>query len=304
MITGIWNAALLFREHPFRWSERGWRKHIRKAGVTYLISLLYSVPLYLDHVILRLFSTATVLGFYSFSVRLLRVSSSVISDSFLVFFPRVASLRAANEWQGVQDRLSQNLQFILLLAVPMSAGAFLLADEFTAVFLGPSFAPAADNIRILSLYPLLRSYSLFLSNPVLMAHGYERHFLTNLLFSTAVYLLAAILGSEFAAGAGICWALILADLLLILANARTVRRLIPSVRIWDSATLFRSMLAALGFVPVLWGIRTVTSVPLFILLLGVPACALLYLGIMYWWMPAGQLRNRWHELIQWRRAGS
>ena len=129
-------------------------------------------------------------------------------------------------------------------------------------------------------------------------------FLTNLLFSTAVYLLAAILGSEFAAGAGICWALILADLLLILANARTVRRLIPSVRIWDSATLFRSMLAALGFVPVLWGIRTVTSVPLFILLLGVPACALLYLGIMYWWMPAGQLRNRWHELIQWRRTGS
>ena len=304
MVTGIWNTALLFREHPFRWRERGWRKHIPKVGVTYLISLLYSVPLYLDHVILRLFSTATMVGFYSFSVRLLRVSSSVISDSFLVFFPRVASLQAANEGQGVQERLSQNLQFILLLAVPMSAGAFLLADEFTAVFLGPSFAPAADNIRILSLYPLLRSYSLFLSNPVLMAHGYERAFLTNLLFATAVYLLAAILGSKLAAGTGICWALIIADSLLILANFRTVRRLMPSVRIWDFATLFRAMLAAIGFIPILWGIRTATTVPLFILLLGVPACALLYLGIMYWWMPAGRLRSRWHELIQWRRTES
>ncbi|MFN4316027.1 MAG: oligosaccharide flippase family protein [Chitinophagaceae bacterium] len=301
IVTLIWNVSVLFREHPFQFRNSGWRKHLRKLWVTYLISLLYSVPLYLDHVILRLLSTASIVGYYTFAIRLLRVGGSLISDSFLVFFPRVASLHAANDTEGVQERLHQNLQFVFFLAVPMSVGVFLLAGEITDLFFGPQFAAAVLNIQILSVYPLLRSFSLFLSNPVMIGHGFERSFLRSLVFSTAIYLLLATVAAWQYGGPGICAALVLSDMALVVLNYGSVNRLMPALRVMDWPLLLRAALVSALFYPTVLLIRNATDLPFFRLLWSIPACVLLYLSVMYIWMPAGTFRDRWHTMVKFAR---
>lgn len=161
MIAGIWNIAILIRQTGYSWREVQLVKHLRRVWVTYLISLLYSVPLMLDHVLLRLVSTATAVGFYSFSVRAVRVSATLVTDSFLVFFPRIVALGSQQAMDEVQQKLRLNLQFILLLALPMGMGLFLLADDIALYFFGNKFAGVGYNLRILAFFPLLKGFSLF-----------------------------------------------------------------------------------------------------------------------------------------------
>src|SRR5690606_24719802 len=82
--TTLWNLWKLYGETHFSLQGAEWKKHLGKVSVTYGISLLYSITLYIDHVLLRMVSTAAAVGFYTFSIKLLRISTSVIGDSMLV----------------------------------------------------------------------------------------------------------------------------------------------------------------------------------------------------------------------------
>lgn len=276
IIAGIWNTSVLFRNIGFSWQKVQLGRHLRKVWVTYLISLLYSVPLMLDHVLLRLVSTATAVGFYSFSVRAVRVSATLVTDSFLVFFPRIVALGSQQAHEAVQHKLRLNLQFIFLLAVPMSMGLFLLADDIALYFFGEKFAAVGYNLRLLSFYPLLKGYSLFLSNPVLIAHHQEKAFLRNLVVTTILFTTAAVLAGYYAADKGLCWVLPGIELLLILLNYISTKRLLPAMRVWDTAALLQCLLGALLFIPVLYLMRQAGLQGWWLLLLAIPACTLVY----------------------------
>lgn len=284
ILTHTVNLFQLFREQRFSLRSADWRKHLRKVGVTYLISLLYSVPLYLDHLVLRLMATASAVGYYSFSIRLVRIGTAVISDSFQVFMPRIASLHAADDNFAIQERLQQNLRLVLLLAIPLGIGIYLLAHEITAVLFGPDFSSIRLNLQVLALYPLFRAYSLFLSNPILIAMRKERVFLRNLAWSVGCYFLLAFAGAYYFADWGICWALVLADLLLVVLNASSIRRVFPFIGLMDFRTLGQALTTSLIFIPVVWCMRQLTPNSVLVLSGSVLLCfALYWLLLIYVW---------------------
>lgn len=280
MIAGIWNIAILFRETGYSWRQVQLVKHLRRVWVTYLISLLYSVPLMLDHVLLGLVSTATAVGFYSFSVRAVRVSATLVTDSFLVFFPRIVALGSQRAIDEVQQKLRVNLQFILLLALPMGMGLFLLADDIALYFFGNKFAGVGYNLRILAFFPLLKGFSLFLSNPILIAHHREINFLRNLVVSTGLFVVAALIAGYHAADTGICWSLLGAELVLIALNYRSVSRVLPQLPVTDRRTLLHGLGGVLLFIPVVLLLHSAGIDGWLFLLIAVVSCKLVYFGFL------------------------
>lgn len=280
ILTGVWNISILAIDTGFSIKGADWKKHLSKVWVTYLISLLYSIPLYIDHVILRLLSTSVAVGFYTFSIKLLRVSTAVISDSFLVFFPRISSHHAADEKQEVQTRLNQNFEVIFVLAIPLGMGIYLLADEITQVFFGSAFSSISRNLQALAFYPLLRCYSLFLSNPILIGHQKEKLFLRNLAASSIVFFMLAIAGSFYLADYGLCLALIGSDLFLVIVNYYSVRRTIPYLQLFSLRVVWQSLVAALLFVPVVYFIFEYSNDALTRLWMSVLVCVFVYFLVL------------------------
>lgn len=276
IITGVWNIVMLYRETKFSVRKANWRSHLGKVWVTYLISLFYSIPLYIDHVILRLLSTATAVGFYTFSIRLLRISTAVISDSFLVFLPRVSSHHAADERDPIRRRLHQNYQLVMMLALPMGMGIYLLAQEITQVFFGDAFSSIFRNLQVLAFFPLLRSYSLFLSNPIMIAHGQEKTFLKNLIASTIVFFMLAFAGAFYLADYGICLAMLASDLFLIILNYISIRRSLSWLSLFDGRVFFQALGASVLFVPIVWLLGENVSDALTRLWLSIVVCIPVY----------------------------
>lgn len=272
----LWNLVIVFREVRVSFYKVNWKRHLPYVWVTYLISLFYSVPLMLDNVMLRLVSTASAVGIYAFSVKIVRTGVTLLTDSFLVFFPRIVSLANANEHEQLRQKLLLNIQFVILLSIPMGMGLYLIADELTIVFFGDKFLPIADNLRLLSAYPFLKGVSLFFSNPVLIAHHHEKAFLKNLVGGSLLFVAMALILGHYYSDSGMCMAMLITELFMILANYIAVRRKLPLLPVFDWKMLGQAVLASALFIPYIYIIRQGIDSSGWRLIAGVTGCFMIY----------------------------
>jgi O-antigen/teichoic acid export membrane protein len=234
------------------------------------------VPLMLDNVLLRMVSTASAVGLYAFSAKIVRTGITLLTDSFLVFFPRIISLAKENEGEQLRQKLLLNVQFVILLSIPMGAGFYLVADELTIVFLGDKFLPVADNLRLLAVFPFLKGVSLFLSNPVLIAHHHERTFLQNLFGGSILFVASALVLGYYYSHNGVCVALVITEVFMLAVNYLAVKRKMPSLSVFDFTTLAHALSGAALFIPYIYLLKETIDSNLVKLTLGIIGCIVIY----------------------------
>jgi O-antigen/teichoic acid export membrane protein len=277
MINSLWNNYLLFREVPVSFKGIEWKRHVPRLRVTYLISLVYGITLILDNVLLRIVSTASAVGYYAFSIKIVRISTTLLSDSLLVFFPRIVSLLKDNKQRQVQLMITRNLQLLILFSVPICAGVFLLAEPLVIIFLGKQFIPATDNLKILAAFPLLKSYNLFLSKQVLISHNREKLYLNTLIVSSIVFVCSMLILSYKYADTGASFAIMITELLMLSMNYYYVRSTSGHLLVFDIRTFMHAILGASLFVPVIYLIKGIILSPLIVLILSIVSCFVIYM---------------------------
>jgi O-antigen/teichoic acid export membrane protein len=275
--NGIWNTFNLFRELPVRFKGLNWKKHIRYTLVTYSISLLYSATIMLDNVLLGLASTAAAVAFYSFTLKMVRISGLLLSDSLLVFFPKIVSLLKEEKREQMQELLLRNVQFIIFFSVPLSVGLFLLSDELVNIYLGKSFSTVAFNLKIVAAFPFLKLLSLFISKQVLIANNKEKLSMLSLLAGCiALVTLMPILSFYFASG-GACIAIMITELVILLMNCYYAKKMDAGLRIFDLTCFLKSCAGVLVFIPIIFLLKKYTGEGILFLLLSLLTCFMLYI---------------------------
>ncbi|MBC7826237.1 MAG: oligosaccharide flippase family protein [Chitinophagaceae bacterium] len=279
MLNSLWNNYLLFKEVSVSFKNTNWKRHIPKLRITYFISLVYGITLILDNVLLRIVSTASAVGYYAFSVKIVRISTTLLSDSLQVFFPRIVYFIRQNNRKKVQLMITLNLQLLILFSVPICAGVFLLAEPLVIIFLGEQFIPATGNLRILAAFPLLKSYNHFLSKQVLISHNRERLYLNGLVVTSVVFVFLMLFLSYKYADSGASYAIMLAEILLLLINYYYVRKTSTDLQVFDLRTFIHALVGASLFIPVVYLIRKLIPSPLPVLIISMGSCFFVYVII-------------------------
>lgn len=238
IVNSLWNNFLLFKEVPVSFKNIDWKKHIPRLRINYFISLIYGITLMLDNVLLRMVSTASAVGYYAFSIKMVRISITLLSDSLLVFFPRIVSYLKDNDQAKVQLLILRNAQFLLFFSVPLCAGVFLLAEPLVRIFLGNQFIPATDNLRILAAFPILKAYNHFLSKQVLTAHNREKLYLKSLFVASIFFLVLILFLGYYFADTGASYAIVFTELLMLAMNYYYVRTAFLHLQVFDIRTFF------------------------------------------------------------------
>jgi O-antigen/teichoic acid export membrane protein len=272
----VLNISVLFKQYSIKLKDADWKHHIPYIWVTYIISLMTGILLYLDNVLLGLLSTAYAVGLYAFAMRIVRVSGNLISDPLQVFFPRIVNLIRNEKFVELQTALLRCVQLLTTFSVPLFVGTYLLADEIVQIILGPGFTGSANNLRILSIYPFLRSHNLFISRHILIAHGRENMALRSLGFgSIALIILIFVLAPDYK-DIGVCIAVILSELTMLLVNYSFARSSARDIRFFDWKCFYKSVLSAVLFIPVVYAIKWKFSSNWIILSSSVIICVMLY----------------------------
>jgi O-antigen/teichoic acid export membrane protein len=255
-VTGIvnilWNVGGLLNQLRINLINKEWKTHIRKTWVTYAISLLYSVSLMLDNVLLGLVSAAAFVAFYAFAVKLVRLSSTVLTDTLLVFFPHAVALLHQQQKEKFQQTLLRNIQLLNLFSLPIGVGLYFLSNDITAVIFGPAFAPVAVDLRILSIVPFLRCYNLFLSKQVLIAYDNEKLYLKSLFITGMIFIIATLILSYFFRDIGASIAMVIYETSLLLFNYYYVRKTDRQLKVFDWKSFVHALAGAAIFVPLIF----------------------------------------------------
>jgi O-antigen/teichoic acid export membrane protein len=276
IVNSVWNNIILFRKLPISFRKVQWWKHIRYTWVTFLISLTYSVTLLLDNVLLRLMSTDAAVGYYSFSMKMAKTAALLLTDALLVFFPRIVSFIQEDKREQLNSIVLRTVQLIIVIAVPVCTGLFLLSHELVMVFLGEKFLPAVNNLRILSFFPILRGYNLFLSKQVLIPYNKERLYLISLACGAALFIPLTLVLSYLYADIGACYALLGAELLTLSLNYNYAKRTDPLLSLFDQKGFFQCLVCAALFFPVIMLLRFWLESSLVIIITSIAICATLY----------------------------
>ncbi len=257
--NGVCNIYKLYKELPLHFKGLDWKKHIHPTRTTYLISQVYSISLLLDNVLLRLVSTATAVGYYAFSIRMVRMSSQLLTDSLLVFFPRIVYKLKGGDASQSKQIVDRNLQLLIFFSVPMCVGIFLLADPLVKVFLGAAFIPAIVNLKMLALFPLLKSLNLFLSNQLLIAHNQERLCLKSFSIGNFLFIGLTLLLSWQFQDKGACMAILITEVITLVLSGYYVRRSLGGLYTFNWQMLFHACIGSCLFIPVVYGIGWTTT---------------------------------------------
>jgi O-antigen/teichoic acid export membrane protein len=101
---------------------------------------------------------ATALGLYQMAYSISNAPATEITHVISqVTFPAYAKLQ--DNLPGLKDAYLKTLQLTAFISCPIAAGIFILAPEFTKIFLGDKWLPMVPAMKILCIFGLTRAIS-------------------------------------------------------------------------------------------------------------------------------------------------
>ncbi len=99
---------------------------------------------------------ATALGFYQFAYRLSNLPATGITHLISrVTFPAYSKIQ--DDKEKMKEGVKRTLNFISIISFPLAAGIFILAPEFTRVFLGNKWMPMIPAMQVMCIFGAMRS---------------------------------------------------------------------------------------------------------------------------------------------------
>ncbi|PMD99067.1 hypothetical protein BWI97_01240 [Siphonobacter sp. BAB-5405] len=150
VFTAIINMYFARRYVNFRWKNLLLVPHIKQLLILLSITIITSLYVLMDTVLLGFFSTRIQVAFYAASLKISKLFLIIIGSLVGVLLPRLSSLLHDDKREEATLLLNKALRFSLLISVPLALGIICLSKELVMLISGKDFAEAALSLKILA----------------------------------------------------------------------------------------------------------------------------------------------------------
>jgi lipopolysaccharide exporter len=224
---------------------------------------------------------ATALGFYRFAYRLSNLPATGITHLISrVTFPAYSKIQ--DDKEKLKQGLKRTLNFTSIISIPLASGIFILAPEFTRVFLGSKWMPMVPAMQVMCLFGAMRSIA-DTFDPFYMAIG-KPHIPVKIKF-TELLIMAAIIYpfSKYLNIFGTSIAITLSLGIVLIVTIRIITKILET----DFQDLFKFLLfvtcSSIGMILTIWSIKTYlfeSINPFSVIFLGIIGVAT-FVGLIY-----------------------
>ena len=134
------------------------KKHMTPVIVLALITLLSTIYNKVDVTMLGILAGDAAVGLYSNSYKIIEMTLTALTSISAVFLPRL-SYYYKNDRLNFFELINKGIDILLFLALPATAGVFLLAPDIVLVLFGESFLDAGLTIRLFSPILIIKSFA-------------------------------------------------------------------------------------------------------------------------------------------------
>lgn len=169
-LTNIINITSCLRIIKLEHKGLNLKRHLKPVlyfSGTRVVSTVYTV---LDSVILGVMTSNYYVGLYSTVMKLVRILTTVIASSTMVFFADASRLANNDEYSST---LKDLLFFLSLICFPAAIYMCIYATELVVVFAGKDFIHGGVTLKILSLLVIISIGTNFLGMQILYPKNKE-----------------------------------------------------------------------------------------------------------------------------------
>lgn len=148
--------------------------HLKPVFILFGTRVAASLYVSLDTTLLGFITDDSQIGYYESANKISRVVVSLITSVTAVLLPRLSYYLKNNEKERFNELLRKSFYGMLMFALPIAAGLFLLSGEVTVLISGKSFIPAIPTMRVLSALILVIPLSGFMGNQLFIPMGKEK----------------------------------------------------------------------------------------------------------------------------------
>lgn len=150
------------------------RKHIGHVLMLFAGSVATEIYVLADTTMLDYMTDSSVVGYYTISLKVIRVIRSVVAAVSAVFLPQLSYSYSNGDDKTFMHLANRGISILLTLSIPCALGLFMVADDFVIVFYGNGYAESINTIRILSFSIISVAMSNFLGTQLLVTIGREK----------------------------------------------------------------------------------------------------------------------------------
>lgn len=148
-------------------------QHLKPIFILLAASVATEIYTMLDTVMLEYFHNDSAVGYYTNSVKIIRMVYTVTVAMVAVFYPRISAYYSEKKTSKINELLTYGTKLIIVIGLPAAVGVFVLANGIVIVLFGNMFQFSAIILQILSILTIIFSIAYLLGHVVLMATGNE-----------------------------------------------------------------------------------------------------------------------------------
>jgi len=154
VIIGFW----FLRKNPWKKPDLGLGKsYLSFAMPMFLFSIISTISVNIDKLIIGYFWTATEVGYY-FSLQMILQIILVISVAFgTVLFPAFSEYNVHKDFQKINKTTRTAERYVSMIIIPPAVVIILFVNQVISIMLNSAFLPAASTLVVLTVYALLLS---------------------------------------------------------------------------------------------------------------------------------------------------
>lgn len=188
ILAAIMNMYAVSKMVKISFRNLALKKHLKPLFIIFSNSIVTTIYLVFDTIILGFLTKDVNVGYYSASMRISKLSLAIIGVLSAVLLPRLTIAFQNNDFAEAKSLLGKSMNFVVFLSVPIALGTYCLSQEIILLFAGNSYFPAVSSLQILCFIVIFVGIAQIFSHQILLPLHQEKKILYASLFGVVVSL--------------------------------------------------------------------------------------------------------------------
>jgi len=161
----------------FNLNQLNIRKHLKPIVTLFSLSVMISIYVYANSIILGFFKPKQEVAYYTVSEKISKLAIAFIKTGGVVLIPELSKLFGINNNQNrtrAIELLNKSFYYTAFLSIPISFGVFIYSRVLINLIAGKNYYSATISLMILSPLPILLGLAFVYSRQILFPLGKEK----------------------------------------------------------------------------------------------------------------------------------
>ena len=195
----------------FKWAKLSELKlHIKPLLVLFIPVLAISIYNIMDKIMLGYLGSATAVGYYDYSERIMQIPNAFITAVGTVMLPRMSHMAKTNSIDVIKTYINKSMNIIMFFAIGMTFGIAGVAKNLIPLFLGSEYTECIFLVQLLTPIIAIKAWANVIRTQYLIPYckdtiyvisvslGALANFIINLMLIPKYNAIGAVIGTIIA----------------------------------------------------------------------------------------------------------